>query len=213
MSQTENCYWFTGADYVVWIFNYSITATGIPCLRHVRHMASPGYLLHLFQILRGFWQVLCIKSTLYKYILLFWKSTILVKVPFCLSTFLSGQPLFQCEGQRRARRCMRESHYNWGGKTFGDCLIQLSWLHRVTCSSCSGHYLDGALQNRRANLSGKPVPVSDHLQCKKVLFLCWNSISCVLECAHWPLSSHLAPLRWAWLHPPCTLPSGIYAYS
>lgn len=136
MSQTENCYWFTGTDYVAWIFNYSIKATGIPCLRHVRHMASPGCLLHLFQILCWFWQVLCIKSTLYIYTHTSFLKEHDVDQSTILSFYLSIWSAFFPVWRTKKSKKMYERitvQLRWED-TFGECLIQLSWLYGVTYS-------------------------------------------------------------------------------
>lgn len=57
MSQMENCYWFTSADYVVWIFNYSIKATGVPlletCETHGFPWAPPPFISYFLLILAG----------------------------------------------------------------------------------------------------------------------------------------------------------------
>lgn len=131
MSQTENCYWFTSTVYVVWIFNYSIKATGITCLRHMRHIASPGYLLHLFQISCWFWQVMCIKSTLYIHTSFLKehdldKSTI---SSFCLSIWSAFFPLWRTKKNKMYKRITVQLRWE---DIFGVCLIQLSWLFRVT---------------------------------------------------------------------------------
>lgn len=44
------------------------------------------------------------------------------------------------------------------------------------------------------------------------VFLVLRGTSCVPVCAQFLLSQHWATTNWAWLHPVCTLPSGIYTY-
>lgn len=64
---------------------------------------------------------------------------------------------------------------------------------------------------RPHNHSGQPVPVLGHLHNTSVSWCSKGTISVPL-CAHSLFSWLWALLKRAWLHPLCTLPSGIYTH-
>lgn len=166
----ENCYWFADAVYVVWIFNYSIKAIGIPCLRHMRQIASPEYHLPLFQISRWFLQIMYIKSTLYIY-----RHT---RAPFLeehkldqstiSSFYLSIRSAFL--PMLRTKKCKKmyeaiTARLRWEG-TFGDCLIQLPYLSRITNSRLLRTWFSQVLNISKV---GESVSLRNPFQCLTTL--------------------------------------------
>lgn len=73
--------------------------------------------------------------------------------------------------------------------TSGDCWVQPAWSKQGQLGQVTQVWVQPGFENIHLqgwslhHLSGQPLPVFDHFQNKKVVFLCFDGIICVSSCA------------------------------